>query len=102
MFYTVNRYTVSGDAEEFDRLLLEVNQHMSAQAGFRVYRLYRSESEPEVYLETSQWETVEQHRAAMAQDGFWGPVKKIGKIATVEPGSFQLVRENRAADAKQP
>ncbi|MYW97965.1 antibiotic biosynthesis monooxygenase [Amycolatopsis rubida] len=102
MFYTVNRYTVSGDAEEFDRLLREVNRHMSAQPGFHVYRLYRSESEPKVYLETSQWETAEQHRAAMTQDGFWGPVKKIGEIAAVEPGSFQLVRENRAAEVRQP
>lgn len=100
MFHNINRFTVSGDVEEFERLLREVNKHMSAQPGFHFHRLYRSEREPNVYVETSEWESPELHKAAMSQDGFWGPVKQIGQLATVEPGAFEVVRESRAAGVR--
>jgi heme-degrading monooxygenase HmoA len=53
MFYLINKFTVTGDADEFHRVILQVNKYMSAQPGFRWHRLYQSVTDPNVYIETA-------------------------------------------------
>ncbi|MFE3170900.1 antibiotic biosynthesis monooxygenase family protein [Amycolatopsis sp. NPDC059090] len=97
MFYLINRFTVHGDTDEFLAILAEINAYMKTQPGFRFHRLYRSVNEPNVFVETAEWEERELHKAAISSDRFLEPVKKIRQHATAEPGPFELVRESTAA-----
>ncbi|MGW2099570.1 antibiotic biosynthesis monooxygenase family protein [Streptomyces olivaceoviridis] len=97
MFHFINRFTVTGDPAEFERILGEINAYMSAQPGFRRHRLYRSAKDPNVYVETAEWESAELHQRALRGEGFRNGVRKVMTHATAEPAPFTVVRENSAA-----
>lgn len=97
MFHFINRFTVTGDTEEFERILGEINAYMSAQPGFRRHRLYRSVKDPNVYVETAEWESAELHREALRGEGFLVGIKKVMAHASAEPAPFTVVRENSVA-----
>lgn len=97
MFYFINRFTVTGDHAEFEQILADINKYMSAQPGFRKHRLYRSARDPQVYVETAEWESAEQHKKAISGDDFLAGIKRIMAHATAEPAPFTVVRENSAA-----
>ncbi|MFE7429450.1 antibiotic biosynthesis monooxygenase family protein [Streptomyces sp. NPDC057545] len=94
VFHFINRFTVTGDPAEFERILGEINAHMSAQPGFRRHRLYRSAKDPQIYVETAEWDSAELHRKAIGTDAFRAGVKKVMAHATAEPAPFTVVREN--------
>ncbi|MGK3940222.1 AMP-binding protein [Streptomyces caeruleatus] len=96
MHHFVNRFTVSGDTEEFERLLGKITDYMAEQPGFRTYHLYRSVQDPQVYVETAEWTDGAAHQQAVAGDGFRGPVMEIMKLARAEAGPYRLVTERRA------
>jgi long-chain acyl-CoA synthetase len=91
LFTFINRFTVTGDQAEFDRLLGEIAAHMKQQPGFRSYRLYRSARDPKVYLETAEWADADSHNQAKATEGFLVPVKQIREHVAAEPGPFDLM-----------
>ena len=97
MHHFVNRFTVTGDTEEFERLLGKITDHMAAQPGFRGYRLYRSAQDPTVYVETAEWTDGAAHKQAIGGDGFRGPVMEVMKLAKAEPGPYTLVTERENA-----
>ncbi|MFI8931151.1 AMP-binding protein [Streptomyces sp. NPDC053474] len=102
MHHFVNRFTVTGDAAEFERLLAKITDHMAAQPGFRSYRLYRSRQDPTVYVETAAWTDSAAHERATGADGFRGPVMEVMKLAKAEPGPYQLITERTdAAEGNQ-
>jgi len=95
----INRLTVTGDAEEFERILGKITEYMSAQPGFLGHTLYRSRRNPKVYVEIAHWASAEQHRAAMQGDGFRSQVKLLGAHAVPEPDVFVEVESSgRHAD----
>lgn len=95
MHHFVNRFTVTGDTEEFERLLDKITDYMAEQPGFRSYRLYRSVGAPNIYVETAEWADAAAHRAAVGGEGFRGPVAEIKKLAQAEPGPYALVTERK-------
>lgn len=96
MFNLINRFTVSGDVDKFEQLLGELTDYMTQQPGFRSHRCYRSAQDAKVYIETAEWDDAAAHRQAMSGPGFMGPVQEVMKLATVEPGAFELLSEHRA------
>ncbi|SEG93572.1 Acyl-CoA synthetase (AMP-forming)/AMP-acid ligase II [Actinacidiphila yanglinensis] len=94
MHYFVNRFTVTGDAEEFERLLGKITDYMAGQPGFRSYKLYRSVQDRNVYVETAEWDDAAAHQKAVSGDGFRGPVMEIMKLAKAEAGPYTLVTEH--------
>lgn len=93
MHYFVNRFTVTGDADEFERLLGKITDYMAGQPGFRSYQLYRSVKEAGVYVETAEWDDAAAHQKAVGGDGFRGPVMEVMKLAKAEAGPYTLVTE---------
>ncbi|NGO67611.1 AMP-binding protein, partial [Streptomyces boncukensis] len=93
MHYFVNRFTVTGDAAEFERLLGKITDYMAAQPGFRSYRLYRSAQDPQIYVETAEWTDGAAHQQAVSGEGFLGPVREVMKLAEAEAGPYTLVTE---------
>ncbi|HEY8533038.1 MAG TPA: antibiotic biosynthesis monooxygenase family protein [Micromonospora sp.] len=88
MATVINRLTVTGDTEEFERILGKITEYMSAQPGFLGHTLYRSQRNPKVYVEIAHWASAEQHRAAMQGEGFRSQVKLLGAHAIPEPDVF--------------
>ncbi|RBQ20072.1 antibiotic biosynthesis monooxygenase [Spongiactinospora rosea] len=93
MYTFINRFTVSGDAAEFEGLLGKITEYMSRQPGFRSYKLYRSSNDPKVYVETAEWDDGGSHKQAVGRDGFRALVGPVMKLATAEPGPFELVSQ---------
>ncbi|MGK5550309.1 AMP-binding protein [Actinomadura kijaniata] len=92
--YFINKFTVTGDVEEFHRVLGVINEYINEQPGFRAHRLYQSTTDPRVYVETSEWEDAAAHRQATSGEEFLTHVKQIMRLATADPGPFELVREH--------
>ncbi|MCX5199458.1 antibiotic biosynthesis monooxygenase [Streptomyces sp. NBC_00249] len=97
MHVFINRYTVTGDIEEFRRLLGQLSAHMRAQPGFHSHQLYRSARDERTYVELAEWTDPDSHRQALAGEGFQGPVAELRKLATADPAPFELLSEYRAA-----
>ncbi|RJQ86843.1 antibiotic biosynthesis monooxygenase family protein [Amycolatopsis panacis] len=96
MFTFINRFTVTGDAAEFRRLLGQITAHMTAQPGFRSHRLYQSARDEAVFTEIAEWDSAEDHQRATAGKGFREPVGEAMKHATAEPAPFVLRAEHGA------
>lgn len=64
MHYFINKFTVTGNVQEFHSLLAAINENLTKQPEFKSHRLYQSASDPEIYVETAEWES-----AAGAQAG---------------------------------
>ncbi|GLW74454.1 hypothetical protein Kpho02_67520 [Kitasatospora phosalacinea] len=93
MVTVINKLTVIGEADEFERSISAITDFMKQQPGFVSHQLYRSRNNPEVYVETAQWTAPELHRAAMTADAFRKLVVGLGKVAKAEPDVFDTVAE---------
>ncbi|HET9118260.1 MAG TPA: AMP-binding protein, partial [Pseudonocardiaceae bacterium] len=100
MFTFINRFTVTGDAVEFERLLGQITAHMIAQPGFRSHRLYQSAQNNSVYTEIAEWDSADAHKQATSGADFREPVREVMKHATADPSPFVLRSEHDIAVAK--
>ncbi|MEV4053673.1 antibiotic biosynthesis monooxygenase family protein [Amycolatopsis sp. NPDC049688] len=96
MHVLINRFTLTGDAAEFERVLGEITEHMAQQPGFRSYALYRARDDSPVYVETAEWDSKDDHAKATGTERFRSLVKQVMPLVSVEPGSFEL-RDRREA-----
>lgn len=78
----VNRFTVTGDEDEFKRLLSEVTGYMKRQPGFLSYQLYRSMQDPKVYVETGEWQDSAAHQNALRGNEFQQIVQQLVQHAS--------------------
>lgn len=99
MHHFINRYTVTGDVDEFRRLLARLSSYMREQPGFAAHRLYRSARDERTFVEVAEWTDASAHRKALAGEGFQGPVAELRKHATADPAPFELLSEHSVADA---
>jgi quinol monooxygenase YgiN len=77
MLTLINEFTVTGDVEEFQRVLGDFNAYMSVLPGAGEYRLLRSTRRPEVFVELADWESVEAHQNAVKSEGFIPLVSRL-------------------------
>ncbi|MFI9228000.1 AMP-binding protein [Streptomyces rimosus] len=88
MFTFINRFTVQGDAAEFEKRVGEITAHMSRQPGFRSHRLLRSAKDPQVYVEIAEWDDAESHGRALRTETFQQAVSEVKKLASADPAPF--------------
>ncbi|WP_253278837.1 antibiotic biosynthesis monooxygenase family protein, partial [Streptomyces californicus] len=88
MFTFINRFTVQGDAAEFEKRVGEITAHMSRQPGFRSHRLLRSAKDPQVYVEIAAWDDAESHGRALRTETFQQAVSEVKKLASADPAPF--------------
>jgi long-chain acyl-CoA synthetase len=93
----INRLTVTGSVDEFEELLDGITEYMTTQPGFRSRRLYRSASNPQVFIEVAEWSDPDAHSAAMRNPAFGERVGKLRALATAEPDIFATVSEKVTA-----
>lgn len=101
MFIFIDRMTVTGDVEEFERALAEISEYMAGQPGFRSHQLYQSASDPKVYVEIAHWQDAAAHKQATSTDGFRAPLQRVIKNATVDFSPYVLRSDHTAAPVPQ-
>ncbi|GHJ45231.1 hypothetical protein Cs7R123_25730 [Catellatospora sp. TT07R-123] len=89
----INRLTVRGDVAQFEHVMRNLNNYMSAQPGFLGRQCYRSRREPNVFVETVQWADAADHAKAVATDGFRGHVRELAAVAVPEHDLYDAVVE---------
>lgn len=97
VFNLINKLTVTGDIEEFERLITEFIEHLTTQPGFRSHRLYQATRDPKVYYEVLEWNGEAAHKQATAGKGFTDRVQGVLKHADADADFFVLRSEHRAA-----
>jgi quinol monooxygenase YgiN len=97
MVTLVNKLTVTGDIDEFNRILQRLTEFMRAQPGYLSSELLHSVRNPAVWVEVARWESAEAHIAAVTNPGFKERVAGLGAHASVDPDVYATVHENAAA-----
>jgi len=95
----VNKLIVHGDPAEFEAISGSLTEYMCRQPGYLRFQLLRSLRQPQAYVEIAEWESAEQHRAAVTSPGFRERVQPLAAVASVEPDLYAVVREGHAAAA---
>jgi quinol monooxygenase YgiN len=93
----INKLVVTGDPGDFEQVSEALTAYMRQQPGYIRFQLFRSLRQPTVYVELAEWESAEQHKAAVTSEGFRSRVQPLAKLATVEPDIFEVIREGRSA-----
>ncbi|RDG36582.1 AMP-binding protein [Streptomyces corynorhini] len=88
MFTFINRFTVRGDAAEFEKRIGEITAHMSRQPGFRSHRLLRSAKDARLYVEIAEWDDARSHGRALRTETFQRAVREVQKLASADPAPF--------------
>jgi long-chain acyl-CoA synthetase len=84
----INRFTVTGDEDEFLRALGKATDYMKSRPGFVGHHRYRSIRNPNVFVEMAEWKEAADHQAAMKGEAFTGLISEIVKHAKAEPDLF--------------
>ncbi|HWB38516.1 MAG TPA: AMP-binding protein, partial [Rugosimonospora sp.] len=89
----INQLTVTGSAEEFEKISARMSEFMASRPGYLNHRLLRSLRAPESYVEIAEWENPEAHQAAVRSDEFQALISELGRVvAKPTPGLFTDVK----------
>ena len=97
MITLINKVTVTGDPEEFQRVHAELAEHMRVQPGARRFQLLRSPQDPAVYVEVAEWESRDHHKAALDGPGFMDKARSLRALASFERAMYDIVRTEEPA-----
>jgi long-chain acyl-CoA synthetase len=81
----VNKFTVTGQPEEFEKIWEASSDFMRRQPGFVSFRLVRSLREPNIYINIAEWENAESHQRVMRGEGFQQHIAELGKVSRPDP-----------------
>ncbi len=97
MVTLVNKFVVTGDPEAFEKIWRSSSEFMRTQPGFISFRLVRSLTDRNVYINIAQWETAESHQRVVRESGFQQHIADLAAVAEAEPHLCQPVIEHAAA-----
>jgi heme-degrading monooxygenase HmoA len=93
MILFINRFTVTGDPGEFERVFAGTAEHLTGRPGFIRYRLVRSADDPRSYANVAEWETAADLRDAVRGPEFDEHAQKLRALARSEPHFYEVVTE---------
>ncbi|AZM79837.1 antibiotic biosynthesis monooxygenase [Streptomyces sp. KPB2] len=80
----INRFTVTGDPEEFEAAFAKVAAFMTARPGILGHTLSRHLDEPGQYVNVAVWRDAGSLRAAVAHPDFGAHAGELRRLATSE------------------
>lgn len=98
MIVLVNRFTVTSEPAEFERIFAASSDYMTSQEGFISHSLVTSLRTPTSYINIAYWETAEAHLKVIRSPGFAKHIADLAAVATAEPDLFRLVSGRDRAD----
>ena len=81
----VTRFTVKGDAAEFEAAFTAHAEFMRGRDGFLRAQMIRSVRTPEVYVNVGWWRDQDSYLAVLRSDEFRGHLGEFARLADVEP-----------------
>jgi len=93
MVILVNKFTVTTDPAEFERIWAASSHFMRQQPGFINFRLVRSLQDPQVYINIAEWADAESHGRALQSDNFQAHISELANVAKPEPHLCDMVLE---------
>lgn len=95
MVVFVNKLTLIGDAEEFEKRYEAVGAFMETQPGLIRYSLVRSGKDSSVYFNLAEWEDEETFRKALAEPEFRSRLDALSGLIKGEPHLTVPVRQGQ-------
>jgi deoxynogalonate / 12-deoxyaklanonic acid monooxygenase len=92
----INRFTVTGPAEEFERLFDDTSAFFRDRPGFLRHRLLRHTEQPGAYVNIAEWTDAEAFRAAVTHPDFAPHAQALRTLSTSEPNLYAPVLERKA------
>ncbi|WP_329172291.1 antibiotic biosynthesis monooxygenase family protein [Streptomyces sp. NBC_01477] len=96
MFVFVNKLTLTGAAEDLERIYAHVAEFMRTRPGLIRYQLVRSQNDPGIYFNVAEWESQETFDKALAEPEFRRRLKALGTVIKGEPHMSDVVEEGVA------
>src|SRR2546430_409409 len=93
MVTMVNKFTVTADPAEFERIWTASSDFMRKQPGFISFRLMRSLQDPQVYINIAEWADAESHMRVLQTDDFRAHITELATVAKPEPYLCDVVLE---------
>ncbi|MEV7289282.1 antibiotic biosynthesis monooxygenase family protein [Streptomyces sp. NPDC093252] len=97
----INRFTVTGDPQEFEAAFAKVASFMTAQPGILGYTLSRHAEQPGGYVNVALWENAGALRAAATHPDFGAHVGELRRLATSESDVYVERQRYLGAPAQQ-
>ncbi|MCU1470906.1 MAG: Antibiotic biosynthesis monooxygenase [Glaciihabitans sp.] len=86
----VNRFTVTGSAEEFEKVFAETSEFFAEQPGFIDHTLLRQIDGTNIYVNLAHWSDQSALRAAVSRPEFHPHSAALRALATSEPTLFSV------------
>jgi long-chain acyl-CoA synthetase len=97
MITLINKFTLTGDSAEFERVWKVSSDFMRSQPGFVSFHLHRSLNRPDVYVNVAVWETAQDHQRVLAGPEFGLHIKQLGALAKPDPDLYVTVIDSGPA-----
>ncbi|MEU6479777.1 antibiotic biosynthesis monooxygenase family protein [Streptomyces sp. NPDC047017] len=96
MITFINRFTVTGPTEQFERAFDETSAFFAAQPGFVRHRLMRHAQDPAAYANVAEWQDEESFRKALDQPEFTAHRAALKALSTSDPNLYVPLYERSA------
>ncbi|BCM72037.1 MULTISPECIES: antibiotic biosynthesis monooxygenase [Streptomyces] len=96
----VNKFEVTGPAEQFEEAFAATSAFFAAQPGFIEHTLHRRLDEPASYVNIARWTDNASLRAAVARPEFQPHSAALRALAVSSPELFEVRLHAKAADAE--
>ncbi|CAM5490756.1 hypothetical protein GCM10010329_68990 [Streptomyces spiroverticillatus] len=96
MITFINRFTVTGPAEEFEQAFDETSAFFAAQPGFVRHRLMRHLQDPGAYVNVAEWQDEESFRTALDRPEFTAHRAALRALSTSDPNLYVPLYERSA------
>ncbi|MET8773070.1 antibiotic biosynthesis monooxygenase family protein [Streptomyces sp. NPDC004658] len=93
MVTLINKFTVKGNFDEFERIWAQSAEFMRSQPGFIGFKLHRSLSRPDVYVNVALWQTQADHQRVLASAEFGEHISQLANVAVPDPDLYTVVLE---------
>lgn len=91
MVVFVNKLTLTGSAEDLERVYAHVAEFMRTQPGLIRYQLVRSQKDRGIYFNVAEWEDQASFEKALEEPEFRARLKALGTVIKGEPHIADLV-----------
>lgn len=92
MITLINKVTVVGDRDAFDRAQKDIEEFMHAQPGALRFQLLQAADHPDQFVEVAEWQSREHHLKAVQNPDFMSRAKALREHAEFERQSYSVLR----------
>lgn len=96
MITFINRFHVTGAAEEFEAAFDRTSAFFAAQPGFLGHRLLQHVDEPHLYVNIADWQDQDSFRAALARPEFTAHRTTLRTLSSSDPNLYVPLLERVA------